>query len=163
MTTYVGPLGVNDTVNDFTPLAVGQQMCSLSLCALDNVSSDRRLRRCNGLLRGVRAHFSVLGCSLDVDAHQTEGTYLRVGNSVASCVWFAPPHEQPLHYLGALRFLKRRAIPQLMIAQAETLDKQFEKPLRQHLEDYRTVVTVRPLLFQRKSHCITSFPSLGKI
>ena len=26
--------------------------------------------------------------------------------------------------------------------QAETLDKQFEKPLRQHMENYRTVVTV---------------------
>lgn len=29
-----------------------------------------------------------------------------------------------------------------MQIQAETLDKQFEKPLRQHLENYRTIVTV---------------------
>lgn len=27
--------------------------------------------------------------------------------------------------------------------QAETLDRNFEKPLRQHLETYRTIVTVR--------------------
>ena len=30
-----------------------------------------------------------------------------------------------------------------MCLQADTLDKQFEKPLRQHLESYRSIVTVR--------------------
>jgi len=28
------------------------------------------------------------------------------------------------------------------VHQAETIDKKFEKPLRQHLETYRTIVTV---------------------
>ncbi|KAH9844018.1 uncharacterized protein C8Q71DRAFT_24980 [Rhodofomes roseus] len=32
---------------------------------------------------------------------------------------------------------------------AETLDKQFEKPLRQHLENYRTVVTERSNTYER--------------
>ena len=35
----------------------------------------------------------------------------------------------------------------LNASQAETLDKQFEKPLRQHLENYRYVVNVRIPLF----------------
>ena len=30
--------------------------------------------------------------------------------------------------------------------QAETLDKKFERPLRQHLETYRTIVTVRAVV-----------------
>ncbi|CDO74019.1 hypothetical protein BN946_scf185043.g68 [Trametes cinnabarina] len=35
------------------------------------------------------------------------------------------------------------------VMQAETLDKQFEKPLRQHLENYRTVVNERSNAYER--------------
>ncbi|KAH9951810.1 hypothetical protein B0H21DRAFT_684853 [Amylocystis lapponica] len=35
---------------------------------------------------------------------------------------------------------------------AETLDKQFEKPLRQHLENYRTIVTDRSNTYERALH-----------
>ncbi|KAI0921499.1 hypothetical protein AcW1_004543 [Taiwanofungus camphoratus] len=35
---------------------------------------------------------------------------------------------------------------------AETLDKQFEKPLRQHLENYRTIVTERSNTYEKALH-----------
>lgn len=42
-----------------------------------------------------------------------------------------------------------------MFLQAETLDKQVEKPLRSHLETYRTVVNVR-LNAQRIEFALTA-------
>ena len=44
--------------------------------------------------------------------------------------------------------------------QAETLDKKFEKPLRQHLDTYRAVVTVR-VIVSRLSAIVVLSPFTG--
>lgn len=41
-------------------------------------------------------------------------------------------HVSPSNHVAAASF----------IPQAETLDKKFEKPLRQHLDTYKTIVNV---------------------
>jgi hypothetical protein len=58
-----------------------------------------------------------------------------------------------LHHLLAnhLHVLVNNPLPPLWclltsFVQSETLDKQFEKPLRQHLDTYRSIVHVRALL-----------------
>jgi len=59
-----------------------------------------------------------------------EGPWLRSRNAIASSLWFTSPHRKPL-------------------ACIETVDKNFEKPLRQHLETYRTIVTDRSSSYEK--------------
>jgi prefoldin subunit 5 len=83
---------------------------------------------------------------------QDEGPLLRTGDPSTGRSGLASPNGQPLACPGACQtqtLFHYRATSTLtpLLLQSETLDKQFEKPLRQHLDAYRTIVHVGGRLF----------------
>lgn len=74
--------------------------------------------------------------------HQTQRAFIRIFDQVSSFIWLAPPNGKPLACYGTTDLLKVGYFKLNYGHQADTLDRKFEKPLRQHLENYRTVVHV---------------------
>ncbi|KAH9482615.1 hypothetical protein JR316_0004715 [Psilocybe cubensis] len=76
------------------------------------------------------------------------GPKLRVRDSIASGVRSPPSNGKPLACFGTYIPLEI-VIKDANVFQSETLDKNFEKPLRQQLENYRDVVNERSQRYER--------------
>jgi hypothetical protein len=111
-------------------------MLQLPICPSRDVEGYRRTCGRNGKLLG------------------DEGPLLRTGDPSTGRSGLASPNGQPLACPGACQtqtLFHYRATSTLtpLLLQSETLDKQFEKPLRQHLDAYRTIVHERSSSYER--------------
>ena len=75
---------------------------------------------------------------------QAEGPNLRNFDKNTRRFWPSPPHGKPMAHHGACPHLRSplQVLTFFFVFQADSLDRKFEKPLKHHLDGYKTVVAV---------------------